>query len=414
MRGWLEHLLSGLAWVAVLGWIAFEVFTGYRPSEPAFLGFVALVVVGGELLEVDLRGGRSTPVSIAVIFALFVVLDPLEVLMAVLPALILGMAFKGRRIGWEAIYRSTSRRLISTLAALATYLGLVGLLPDFGFFDLEPGVLTSIIAVLFGGAVKLLVDTGISAGFIAATQRIPAWPIWQGQLQNRMPLQVTFVSVAALMALSYGVLGAWAFGLFLLPLIAARPSFRRYASINKTYSQTIRGLSMVPELAKFSPEGHSARVAEISTAMARDFGFSDNEVQNVEFAALLHDVGRIKLGDPDEIPESVAGTLDAKVLARASASILQETHYLNEVTKMVRRHGDSYLDTSDYSPDVTMLGSRMIRVANDFVELTEDRIGLPMELALEQLENRSGADYDPTIVVCLQRVLRNRTDLASV
>ena len=171
---------------------------------------------------------------------------------------------------------------------------------------------------------------------------------------------------------------------------------------------------MVPELAKFSPEGHSARVAEISTAMARDFGFSDNEVQNVEFAALLHDVGRIKLGDPDEIPESVAGTLDAKVLARASASILQETHYLNEVTKMVRRHGDSYLDTSDYSPDVTMLGSRMIRVANDFVELTEDRVGLPVELALEQLENRSGADYDPTIVVCLQRVLRNRTDLASV
>ena len=61
-----------------------------------------------------------------------------------------------------------------------------------------------------------------------------------------------------------------------------------------------------------------------------------------------------------------------------------------------------------------MLGSRMIRVANDFVELTEDRVGLPVELALEQLDNRSGADYDPTIIACLQRVLRNRTDLASV
>lgn len=411
MHKWLEHLLSGLVWLSVLGWVAYELLTGYRPEGLAFLAFLVVVTVGGELLEIDLRGGRTTPVSIAVIFALFVVVPPVEVMMAVIPALIISMAFKGSRIGWEAIYRSTSRRLISVIAALAAFLGVVELLPEIHLSGISPDLLAASASLVVAGGVKLVVDTGISAGFIAATQSIPAWPIWQGQLQTRTPLQIAFISVAALMGLSHGVLGAWAFGLFLLPLVAARPSFRRYASINKTYSETIRGLSMVPELAKFSPEGHSARVAALATAMARDFGFSDNEVQNVEFAALLHDVGRIKLGDPEEIPESVAGTVDAKVLARASATILAETEYLNDVTKMVRRHGDAYVDTADYAPDVTMLGSRMVRVANDFVELTEDRIGIPHELALEQLENRAGADYDPTILTSLRRVLQHRSDL---
>jgi hypothetical protein len=406
-------LSSSPIWVVAVGWTVYRLVTGYQIEDAFQLAVVTGVMALGEWLEVDLRGGRTTPVSTAVVFAIFVIMPPVEVILAVTVAYFIGTVVRSRQVSWEARFRSSSRRLTAVTLSLAVYLGMSTLLRPLPVDSPEQGRLLSLtLAMLLAGLLKLVVDTGVSALFISIVQKVPARPIWVGQMQNRLALHVAFLSVAALMALSHAVLGEAAFVLFLLPLVAARRSFRRYASIHKTYSQTIRGLSKVPELAEYAPQGHSVRVADIATAIARDLGFSDNEVQDVEFAALLHDVGRVSLGDPTDLPESVSGTDDGRTLAHASAGIISQTPYLDRVARIVRHQGDQFLDTGDFQPDLVLMGSRIVRTANDYVELTEqDGPGLPPEMAVEHLETRSGADYDPTIVASLGRILTHRRSL---
>lgn len=395
-------LASGFVWVVPGGWLILEFARGYRPHNGNLLFIMAAIVTLGELLEVDLRGGRSTPVSAAVVFALFVVLpEPADVGLVVLPAYFVGMLVMSRAVGRGPRFRSTSRRLASTTLAFIVYTLLrgIGLTPS----DPRDALLAATLAMVAAGFVELVLDTGASAALIARTQRIPGVPIFAGQISNRLGLHGAFLSVAALMVLAHSVLGEMAFMLFLLPLIAARYSFRRYASIHKTYVQTIRALSKVPELANYAPRGHSARVAQLATAMARRRGLSDNEVQDIEFAALMHDVGLVSFDDPSDQPESVAGTRDGYRLALASARIVGKTPYLQRVARIVE-HQDTRVDEG-LGADIP-IGARIVRVANDFVELTEPGgPSLPSHNALDQLAAGAGTEYDERVLEALAKVV---------
>lgn len=402
--------LANLAiWGAALAWIVGRVAGGYRPApEDAYLLLATIGVVGlSDFLEVDLRGGRSTAVSNSIVFALFVVLhSSTDVLVVILPAFVGAMAVRARKLGWGPRFRSTSRRLFSIMLALAFYQTLVSRIPAFPIGQGE--LLAQIVAMVLGGAVYLLIDTGLSALLISRAQRVPMAPIWLGQLQSLSALHVAFLSVSALIALAHGVLGLGAFALFLLPLLAARYSFRRYAQIHRTYAQTIKALSTLPELAGYAARGHSAKVADLATTIARDRGFSDNDVQELEFAAYLHDVGRLSFEDPGEVPESVTGTSQAPVLANASAAIVGQAKYLERVAKLVSNYALPFTAVRDTQDEVVRAGSRIIRAVNDFIELTENGVHLPALMALHQLELDAGTVYDPAVVRSLRRVLEHR------
>lgn len=403
-------LFSGILWLPAIWWVAYEIASGYRPSDLLLFGMATAVVVIGELLEVDLRGGRSTAVSSAVVFALFVVLPPVEVGAIATLAYAIGLLFRTKEGERVARFRSTSRRLASILISLILYVWLSRTIPPFGF---EGGDrLAETVAMVIAGTVMLLMDTGASAFFIAQAQKIPALPIWKGQLQNRTAIHGAFLSVAALMALAFGILGVSAFVLFLLPLLAARRAFKRYASIHTTYVQTVRALSKVPEMAGYAPKGHSIRVAEVATAIARDRGLSDNDVQDIEFAALLHDVGRLSFDEPDEVPESAVGTRAGKQLALTSARIVGKTPYLKRVAQIVHYQDELFGAANRTTDELIPRETQILKVSNDFVELTEDGgPRLSRLMAMHQLNQMAGVDYDPEILTALRRVLNRRPSL---
>lgn len=405
------QLVSFSVWAAVLSWLAFRVLSGHRPANWRVLALAAVIVALGELLEVDLPGGRSTPVSSAVVFALFVVLpSAADVVLAIVPAFLVGMVVKGREVGFGPRFRSTSRRLAATVVALAAYQPLAAVIPALPVEPLRRGALLSrTAAMVIAGALELMIDTGVSAAFVSRAQRIPGWPVWRGQMRNRLALHGSFLSVAALMALAHAILREAAFVLFLLPLLAARYSFRRYASIHKTYVQTVRALSKVPELAGYTHRGHSVRVAELATAIARDRGLSDNDVQDVEFAALLHNAGVISFDDPADVPESVAGTREGYRLALASARVIENTPYLERVARIMRSQDDPFTGMQYPDAEPAPAGARIVKVASDYVELTEEGgPALSPAAAIEQIDAGVGTEYDPGVVTSLRRVLAHR------
>lgn len=401
-KSFLVRLASGAAWLAACGAIIASLAAGYWPDAADSYRLVLAfgIVALGELLEVDLKGGRSTPVSNALVFALFVILDPpVEVVIAVVPAFFVAFVLRAQQLGWGPRFRSTSRRLATTFIALVVYVALDSALPALGVSRGE--LLSRTIAMIVSGIGYFVVDTAASAAFVARSQGVPFRPVWKGQVQSMAALHAAFLSVSALMALAFDVLREWAFALFLLPLFATRYSFRRYSSIHKTYTQTIRALSTLPELAGYAPPGHSIRVAELATAIARQYGMTDSEVQEVEFAALLHDVGLLSFADPGGAQPA---SLNDEKLARASAAILEQTPYLERVARLVRDRDLPY--RSGRLQHVGMLGSRIVRVADDLVELTEEGgPALSTKDALEQIRAFSGTTYDPSVVSALERAL---------
>ena len=96
----------------------------------------------------------------------------------------------------------------------------------------------------------------------------------------------------------FNAIGWWALPVALLPYSFAHGAFRRFQETRSTYRQTIRALAQIPEVAGLNLTGHSDRTAELAVAMAKELGLSPEEVEDVEFAALMHDIGHITLNDP--------------------------------------------------------------------------------------------------------------------
>lgn len=404
-RSFLVRLASAVAWGAALALVG--LWSAASIGGPSFdlsrLTLAAAIVTVGELLEVDLRGGRSTPVSNALIFALFVILDPsVSVLVAVVPAFAVATAVKGAQIGLGPRFRSTSRRLVNTIFALGAFVLLARVIPP---LPVQKGDLISeTLAMVIAGLLYFVADTAASAGFVARSQGVPFRPVWISQVQSMASLHAAFLSVAALMGVAFDVLSDWALVLFLLPLFATQYSFRRYASIHKTYSQTIRALSTLPELAGYAPSGHSIRVAETATAIARQHGMSDSQVQEVEFAALLHDLGYLSFDDPGS---AEAAPVNEEELARASAMIVEQTPYLARVAKLIRDQDLPFQEGR--LQHVGALGSRIVKVANAYVEMTEEgrsRRSWTSEEALTQIKLGAGSTYDPNIVASLEKATK--------
>ena len=105
--------------------------------------------------------------------------------------------------------------------------------------------------------------------------------------------------------------------------------FTLLAGTRRTYGQMIRALSKLPEVAGLSPEGHAASTAMLAATMARGMGMHPDDVTQLEYAALLHDIGRITVEDPADEP----ATSD---LARWGAEIIRQAPYLRAGRRLCR------------------------------------------------------------------------------
>jgi HD-GYP domain-containing protein (c-di-GMP phosphodiesterase class II) len=205
-------------------------------------------------------------------------------------------------------------------------------------------------------------------------------------------------------------MGLWAVPVFGAPLLLVQFSVKRYTTVRSTYSQTIRSLSKVTELGGYTETGHLDRVASLSVAIGTELGMSDAELEDLERAALLHDIGQLSLAAP--IPggaTSMAGVGVQSVIAHADAAVIRQTRVLDAVAEMVQRQADPYRRPHEAEDTDLPLGARIIRVVNAYDDLVGESPEQSRRLhALEQLRLGMVYDYDPRVVASLDRVLRRR------
>jgi hypothetical protein len=204
----------------------------------------------------------------------------------------------------------------------------------------------------------------------------------------------------------YGVtepdMGWWALLLATVPFGFARISLRRLAVTEETYRQTIHTLGRIPEAAGLMPPGHGARVADGGVAMAGELGFGPRATERIEFAAHLHDIGRVVLADP---AVAGGGHTDRDV-AQWSSAIIAEAPYLEPVAAIVGETHRGYRRPGEVRDEDVPVAAQVVKVAAAYDLAVSE--GMEPVDALEVLHRGAAYDYDPVIVAALRRVLQRR------
>ena len=188
----------------------------------------------------------------------------------------------------------------------------------------------------------------------------------------------------------------------------------RIRDLRQAYIGVLEILSKYLESADRYTKGHSLRVADLSVDMARELALSDEEVEDIRAASLLHDVGKIEIS-ADLLRKAADLTDEEKALmdshAERGANILRSVGgVLRQAVPIVLAHHQHYVDAegAQQSEQEIPLGARIIAVADAFDAMTSDRpyrAGMPPWQALQEIERFAGSQFDPRVVAAFKRAI---------
>ncbi len=176
---------------------------------------------------------------------------------------------------------------------------------------------------------------------------------------------------------------------------------------NSLFLSTVKSLVSAIDAKDEYTRHHSTRVTEFTLKIAGKMGFSEKEINSLELASLLHDVGKIA------VPENILnkpGKLTSQEFALIKEhpvrgeSILRPVIELRDIAQVVRAHHEHY-DGSGY-PDGLKgreipLGARIMAVADAYDSITSERPyrkAASHRFAVKEIIRCSGTQFDPEVV----------------
>ena len=371
------------------------------------LAFGALIALG-ELLRLVLPGDReAAPIGSSGALAYAMLLgvggipatQPALQVVAVAAASMTVGALPHLAAGRPAGLAGMAARLIKVAAVALLFrpLARLGLLTH----DWPLALLVMMALVVVGWSVECLIRALIRADALRARFGVTLWD----EMRVQLPLGVAVGASAVLITFAAEVMGLASLAVFIAPLLVTHTAFRRYAGIRATYLQTVRALARVTEVGGYVEDGHSHRVGRLSVAVGRELGMSEPDLLELEYAALMHDIGQLSLHDP--IPGGatvLVSPADQRRIAELGAGVIEQAGVLDRVAEIVRCQSWPWRGPDGEPP----VGSRIIRAANAF----DDMVGASVDrdrtsAALERLRLDS-AEYDPGVVEALSKIAGRR------
>jgi len=203
-----------------------------------------------------------------------------------------------------------------------------------------------------------------------------------------------------------------------LEIVVDRTEQERLAvQLHEDFLDTIQILASMIELHDTYTGGHSYSVKEISVRLAKEIGLSEKEVEEIEIAAVLHDIG--KVGIKDYIlnkVEQLTGeeSLLIKQHPETGERALNKIKRLEGPRVIIRHHHERY-DGKGYPDGLTAdripLGARILAVADAYDAMTSDRAyrrALDEEDALKEIMKCKGSQFDPLVVDTFYRCFAGR------
>jgi putative nucleotidyltransferase with HDIG domain len=160
--------------------------------------------------------------------------------------------------------------------------------------------------------------------------------------------------------------------------------------------------------------GHSERVTKLAIKIGRVLGLTEDELDNLHRAGLLHDIG--KIGTPAELIDKSERLTDEEQQVvnehpNIGERILEPIEAYAEIIPIVRQHherfdGKGYPDS--ISGEAITLGARILAVADVYDALSSERpyrAAMDPDQALQIIKENSGSHFDPVVVDAFLEVI---------
>jgi diguanylate cyclase (GGDEF)-like protein len=164
---------------------------------------------------------------------------------------------------------------------------------------------------------------------------------------------------------------------------------------------------------------HARRVARMSAFVAREMQLSEDQVLQIEYAAALHDIGKIGVADGILNKEAPLEDHEWHEMRRHSElgyKILNGVDFLRDAAEIVYSHHEHY-DGGGYPRGLAgneiVLGARVFAVVDAYDAMTSRRPyreAMSQEDALEEIMRYSGRQFDPVTVDAFMRMVRRNPD----
>jgi len=178
-------------------------------------------------------------------------------------------------------------------------------------------------------------------------------------------------------------------------------------NLHETYLIIIKALAKALEIKDASKERHSDFAVNCALKMAQRLNLTEQERENLEFATLLKDIGKIEVSErilekPGNLSEEEYSIV--KRYPRIGEKIVGEINFLEDTKPLIRHHqemfnGKGYPD--GLAGEDIPLGARILAIAGTYQALISDRPyrrAFSKEEAVRIIKENSGTQFDPKLV----------------
>jgi HD-GYP domain-containing protein (c-di-GMP phosphodiesterase class II) len=333
---------------------------------------------------------------------------------------------------------NTAQRALAVSVAAAVYHALGGGLPP-SYLSSSARLASEAVQRDLGlyfvfSTVYFLVNAAAVSAAVALSSGRTYREVWnlntRGVLVYDLSASVVGILVAWVYVRSEHWLGFGSIGLLgvIIPVIAVRHVYGLYHQLEDSGQELLQVMVKAIEARDPYTSGHSVRVSEMSRALAVELGLPARMIEEVETAALLHDVGKIH--------EEFAPLLRKEGRLTNEETALMQTHSAKSadlvgiiskfhgfIQNSVRHHHERW-DGLGY-PDGVLgkqipLGARIILIADTIDAMTTDRPyrkRLPVDTVIDELQKCKGTQFDPELIdvvvgsVAVRRLIEGASSL---
>jgi len=182
---------------------------------------------------------------------------------------------------------------------------------------------------------------------------------------------------------------------------------RAYGLLKSMNIQLIKVLAETIEAKDRHTSGHCNRMRSLCVELGRLAGLTPEELETIEYASLLHDLGKIGISEAvlnKEGPLTSEECIHIKAHTEIGEKILSGVPLMETVARIIVAHHEHY-DGAGYPRNLKggeiPLSARIIAVVDLYDAMSSDRPyrkGLPLETVLGEMRRVSGAQLDPELV----------------
>lgn len=195
---------------------------------------------------------------------------------------------------------------------------------------------------------------------------------------------------------------------------------RKLLNKNSSYSAIVSSIMATLYAKSHETEEHGQRLGKYCDMIGKELGLSQVELDDLQLLSKLHDIGKIGIDDgilnkPGKLSET-----EWKVMRqhpKIGYRIAMTTPQLKHIAEYILYHHERW-DGKGYpkgvSGDNIPLISRILAIADAYDAMTEDRIyrnALPKVIAIKEIENNAGTQFDPYVAKIFIRLMKENNGI---